>query len=56
MSSDKDKELTKTLTRSPLLLLEKVVQLEQVGMIGCSQISTLFVALLITSERLLKDS
>ena len=56
MSLDKEKELTKTLTRSPLQLLEKLVQLEQVGMIGCSQIFILFVALLITSERLLKDS
>ena len=47
--------LTKTLTRS-LQLLETLAQLEQVEMIGSSQISTLFVALLITSGRLLKDS
>lgn len=47
--------LTKTPTRS-LQLLETLVQLEQVEMIGSSQISTLFVALLITSGRLLKDS
>jgi hypothetical protein len=49
-------EATRTPISNLLLQLEQVLRLEPAATIGFSQISTLFVDLLITSERSRKDN